>query len=171
MSIGLKNILINAYKEEMIAYMHANPEEFEEAIQLAVSDEPRYSWRAAWLLWSCMSENDERIQRHIKQIVNAVVKKPDNHQRELMKILLNMDLNEEHEGRLFDLSMTIWESLNKKPSVRVTAFKFILKISQKHPDLLDEIEFITQDHYLETLSPGIKMSVSRMIKENLKIYK
>ncbi len=156
---------MNAYKEEMIAYLHAHPEDFNEAIQLAVSDKPRYSWRAAWLLWSCMKVNDDRVHKYIKQIVNALVMKEDNHQRELMKILLNMDLDEDSEGRLFDHCMTIWESVNKQPSARVTAFKFILKIFNKHPELFDEIEFFTRDHYLETLSPGIKRSVLRMINE------
>ena len=76
-----------------------------------------------------------------------------------------MELKEEYEGILFNLCMDIWEQINKTPSVRITALKFIIKIAKKHPELSQEITFLTQDHYLESLSPGIKHSVSRMMKE------
>jgi hypothetical protein len=46
--------------------------------------------------------------------------------------------------------------------VRITALKFILKVANKHPDLLEEIVFLTQDHYLESLSPGVKRSIEKM---------
>ena len=42
---------------------------------------------------------------------------------------------------------------------------FIIKIALKYPDLIKEIEFLTQDHYLENLSPGIKNSAKRIIED------
>ena len=60
---------------------------------------------------------------------------------------------------------SVWEKINKKPSVRLTAFKIILKIAKKHPDLSHEIIFLTQNQYMDSLSPVVKRSVSRMIKE------
>ena len=145
--------------------MDNHPEFFEEAIELAISDKQPYSWRAAWLLWSCMEENDQRIQKHIKKIVDSIKTKDDGHQRELLKILLQIELKEEYEGIIFNLCMDLWEQINKKPSVRINALKFIIKIAKKHPELAKEITFLTQDHYLETLSPGVKHSVSIMMKE------
>jgi len=161
----LESKLLNSYKDEMISFMENHPEYFEEAIELAIADKQPYSWRAAWLLWSCMEENDERIKKYIKKIVDTLETKDDGHQRELLKILLQMKLKDEYEGKLFNLCMNIWEQINKTPSVRITALKFIIKIAKKHPDLSQEISFLTQDHYLESLSPGIKHSVSRMMKE------
>ncbi len=145
--------------------MDNHPEFFEEAIELAISDKQPYSWRAAWLLWSCMEENDKRIQKYIRKIVDALETKDDGHQRELLKILMQMELNEEYEGKLFNLCMDIWEQINKVPSVRVNALKFIIKIAKKHPELSQEITFLTQDHYLESLSPGAKHSVLKMMKK------
>jgi hypothetical protein len=165
METALEKILMSFYKEGMIAYMEAHPEDFEEAIKLAISDNQPYSWRAAWLLWSCMMENDPRVQVHLKTIVNSIPEKQDGHQRELLKILMKMELDEESEGYLFDVCATIWEKINKRPSVRFTAFMLILKIAKKYPDLFQEIKALTQDHYLDSLSPGIKHSLSRTIKE------
>ena len=165
METALENIIISSYKDEMISYVDAHPEDFEEAIELAISNRQTYSWRAAWLLWSCMEENDQRIQRYIESIIDTISTKKDGHQRELLKILLQMELNEEHEGYLFNVCMTVWEKINKKPSVRFTAFKFIVKIAKKYPDLSNEIALLTQNRYLDSLSPGIKMSISKMVKE------
>ena len=147
----------------MISFMDTHPEFFEEAIELAISDKQPYSWRAAWLLWSCMEENDKRIQKYIKKIVDTLETKDDGHQRELIKILLKMELKEDYESILFDHCMDIWEQINKTPSVRVNALKFIIKIAKKHPELAKEIAFITEDHYLESLSHGAKNSVSKMM--------
>ena len=161
----LEDKLLNSYKDEMISFMDTHPEFFEEAIELAVSDKQPYAWRSAWLLWSCMEENDKRIQKYIKSIVDTLETKDDGHQRELLKILLNMEVEEKYESILFDHCMDIWEQINKTPSVRINALKFIIKIAKKHPELSQEITFLTQDHYLESLSPGVKHSVSKIIKE------
>ncbi|MCP3930044.1 MAG: hypothetical protein GY705_13200 [Bacteroidetes bacterium] len=165
METAFEHLLTSAYKAEMISYMDTHPEAFEEAVELAISNKQPYSWRAAWLLWSCLEENDQRIQAHIGKIINVILGKKDGHQRELLKILLLMELDEEYEGFLFDICMTVWETINKRPSVRFTAFKVILKIAKKHPELSNEISFLTQDHYLDSLSSGVKRSISRMIKE------
>ena len=165
MESALEHKLLNSYKEEMISFMNVHPEYFEKAIELAVSEKQPYSWRAAYVLWSVIQENDKRIQKHIKKIVNAIKNKSNGHQRELLKILLMMDLDEKYESVIFDICMGIWEQINKAPSVRVNAFKFILKIAKKHPELAKEISFLTQDHYLDSLSPGARHSIKKLIKD------
>lgn len=52
----LEHILTNSYKADMISYLKSHPEDFDEAIKLAIADKQPYSWRAAWLLWSCMKK-------------------------------------------------------------------------------------------------------------------
>jgi len=161
----LEKKLINSYKDEMITFLKSHPQYFEEAIELAISDNQPYSWRAAWLLWDCMEENDLRIQKYVKSIVDTIKTKKDGHQRELLKILLLLELKEKHEGVLFNICLDIWEQVGKEPSVRFTALKFIIKIAKKHPDLLEEIVFLTQDFYLESLSPGVKRSIEKMMND------
>ena len=149
----------------MISFMDTHPQCYDEAIKLAISDEQPFAWRAAWLLWSCMKENDSRIKGYVKDIINVITAKDDNHQRELLKILLLMELNDKDESFLFDLCINIWKEINKKPSVRHNAFRFLVKISKKHPALTREINCLMQDEYLESLSPGARKSVWKMMKE------
>ncbi len=163
MNTELENILISTNKAGMISYLKNHPEDFESAINLAVTHKQPYSWRAASLLWSCMENNDARIQKHVKRILEALLNADDGHQRELLKILMNMKLKKEYESILFDKCMTTWEMINKQPSVRFTAFKFILHLSKKYPELSREINYLTQDQYLKTLSPAARKSFLKMI--------
>ena len=165
METALEKTLTSCYKDEMISFMNAHPECFDEAVELALSDKQPYSWRAAFVLWSVIEENDKRIKKHINKIVKAVKDKNDGHQRELLKILLMMQLDDKYEGILFDICMNVWEQIDKSPSVRVNALKMIIKIAEKHTELRKEISFLAQDHYLESLSPGAKHSVKKLMSK------
>jgi len=148
----------------MIIFLNTHPEHFTEALELAIGDKQPYCWRSAWLLYSCMEENDSRVRVYIPKIITVLPDKRDGHQRELMKLLHRMELDDEQEGRVFDLCMNMWESINKQPSIRANAFMFILKTVTKYPELKEEFAFITQDQYLETLSPGIRNSIKMKVK-------
>lgn len=164
METTLEWTLTNSYKADLICYIAAHPEDFEELINLAIADKQPYSWRAAWLLWSCMEENDPRIQGYLKRIIDTISDKKDDQQRELLIILQKMEISEALEGALFEHCVSIWERLGKKPSIRYNALKIIVKIAKKHPDLSHEIGFLIQDQYVETLSPTVKKSISKLVK-------
>jgi hypothetical protein len=164
METALEHLLTNFYKVDMLSYMDAHPEDYGEAIELAVSDKQPYAWRAAWLLWSCMEENDRRIKGYVNSIIDSLNTKNDNHQRELLKILLQMEFSEEIEGFIFDECSAIWEKVNKRPSVRLTALKIIIKIAKNHPELMHDIGFLLQSQYMESLSPAVRKAVSKMVK-------
>ena len=152
-------------KKELTAFIEKHPAQFEQVINIALTDEQPQAWRAAWLLNHCMKENDQRLKVHIKSIIKTISTKQDGHQRELLKVLDKIELNEKHDGLIFDVCMTIWEAIHKSPSVRGTAFMCLLKIIKKYPELRNEIEHLTQSHYTDTLSPGIKHSFNRIVKE------
>ncbi|MDI6402862.1 hypothetical protein QLX67_12720 [Balneolaceae bacterium ANBcel3] len=162
MEKNLPYVLLNARKADMVSYVEAHPEVFEELMDLAVSGTDHLSWRAAWLLWSCMEENDHRLQRFIPRILDAIPEKEDSHKRELFLVLLKMELNEQEEGILFDLCVRVWEDTRKKPSVRHGAFRLIIKIARRYPELMDEIGYLTGHPYVETLSAGVKRSVMKL---------
>jgi len=164
MTSQLKSKLISSYKEEMVTFLKSQPEHFNEAIELAISDDQPFAWRSAFYLSSCMDDNDARIKKYIKPVLACIKAKNDGHQRELLKILYRMKLADREEGMVFDICIRLWEQISKDPSVRMTAIKFILKIAKEHRELLNEITPLMQDQYLELLSPGIKKSIRKMIK-------
>jgi hypothetical protein len=163
MQSKLEYILTNSHKAEMIAYLKSNPDDFNEAIQLALSDKQPYSWRAAWLLWSCIDKNDQRIQKHIEKIIATLPIRSDNQLRELLMILQQMELDDRYIAKLFDICVAVWKRIEKKPSVRYNAFKMLVKITKKHPELTQEIQLLTESQYMNPLSAGVRRSLLKML--------
>ena len=164
-NLDLDNILSTRLdKEFLIQLFQEQAEVHASAIQISLNKEQPQAWRATWILTHCTCKNDIRIQPFISDFIHILPDKKDGHQREILKMLHKMNLDEEQEGKLFDICMSLWENLAKAPAVRYVAFKFIHKTCTKYPELHGELAFISQDHYLETLSPGIQKIIRRIIK-------
>ena len=162
MDESLEHILTKcASKQEMITYLETHPEQFEAVVSIISTNQHPHAWRATWMLGHCMDKNDSRIQGQLDTIIKALPGKKDGHQRELLKVLEKMELGEEQEGALFDVCVTIWETINKSPSVRMTAFKFFVKLAKKYPELKNEIRFLMEEHYVTTLTPGVKRTFEK----------
>jgi len=165
METAFEKILTNSHRPEMESYVVAHPESFEEAIKLAIADKQPYSWRAAWLLWSCMEKNDKRIRKYVKDIINILPTRKDNQKRELLKILEQMEIKEKDEVLLFNHCVTIWEKIDKKPSVRFNAFKIVAKIANRHPELFQEVILLTQKQFMKSLSSTVNKSINRIVED------
>ena len=160
----LEECLTHNYKDGMVAFLKAHPACWEEAIELAITNKQPYSWRAAWLLWSSLEKNDKRIQPHIQSLIDGLKNKKDGHLRELLKILILMELTEDQESKLLDFCIQLWKDIHKTPSVRYTAFRFMYLIAAKYPELINEIKFYTEKKYVQTLSPGVRKSINKLIQ-------
>ena len=162
MESQLEYILTHSYKAEMINYLKSHPEAFDKTVQLALSDKQPFSWRAAWLLWSCIKVNDPRLWKYQKKIIDILSERNDDQVRELFIILQRMKIDKENEGKLFDICANTWKNTIKKSSVRFNAFKLMVKIAQNHPDLNSEIIQLTDSRYMDSLSVNVQQSIFRM---------
>lgn len=163
METKLEWILNNSIKADMIAFIAANPVYFEKLIQLALTPAHPCSWRASWLLWSCMKKNDHRVRKHQEEIIHILPHVNDNQQRELLLILQNMEIDQIYQGRLFELCIDIWKQNYKRPSVRYNAFRVIHKIAVENQDLIYELKMMSGEEYLESLSSTVRKAIHRMI--------
>jgi len=150
-------------KQELVSFLEKHPELFDQTVRVSLENLQPQAWRAAWLIGHYIRKNDPRLLPYLDSMLSAIGEKEDGHQREYLKILNRMKLTEDQEAILFDVSITIWKDIHKSSSVRGTAFQTILSIVKKYPELKSEIEHLTQPHYTETLSPGIRHSFYKLI--------
>ena len=134
------------------------------------------------MIGGSVKKYDSQIQPYIQNILDILPDLEDGHQREFLKVLNQLELVEEHEGQLLDFSISVWEQLKKQPSVRHTAFRIMVKAAvkllgvnpteaaKKYPELANEVLLLTQPQYINTLSPGVKKGVFKMLEE-LRKYK
>ncbi|MDG1804664.1 hypothetical protein [Flavicella sp.] len=153
-------------KEGLMRFIKSNTEAFSPLLQLSLKNTPE-AWRASWLIGHAMTTNDTRVQGAIDSLIEALPSLKEGHQRQTIIILLKMQLDDEQEGKLFDICLNIWENIKLIPSTRITAMKFILSIVDKFTELKDEIKLWTQEQYTESLSPGIKHSLNKQIHKIL----
>ncbi|PKL80647.1 MAG: hypothetical protein CVV25_03865 [Ignavibacteriae bacterium HGW-Ignavibacteriae-4] len=159
----LEKVLLNSYKVEMVAFVNSSPKEFDELIELSLSDKQPFAWRAAFILSTVMKKNDKRISSVIDEVINAIDGKPDGHKRELLKILLKLELSEEQESQLIDICINLWKELDSKPTVRFYALRMLMNIAKKYPDLESEIRLLTNDLYMDSLTQGIRRVIEKRL--------
>ncbi|HHH52717.1 MAG TPA: hypothetical protein ENK91_03595 [Bacteroidetes bacterium] len=160
--ISLENILDRKISiKNMTEWMEQNPEHFDRLISLSLGHNKPFNWRAAWLINHIIKTNDSRIRKYTDSFIDTIDDKNDGHQREILKILFLMKLDEEQEGKLFNKCMDIWEKIGKSSSVRIKAFEFLMKTASKYPELKNELKYLTNVEYTKSLSPGIKKSLQK----------
>lgn len=167
MSAEFEQVLLSFNKDGMLDFLRTHPEEIPEALSLALVDRQPFSWRSAWVLCSYFSEGFPFPDSAADQILKAIAGKKDGHQRELLKLLWISGLDEDGEGKVFDLCVTLWEDIRKNPSIRVTAMKWMLRLAGSHSELIHELPYYLQDKYVDPLSPGVKRSLQRLAKKYL----
>lgn len=163
----IKHILTHYHKDQMIIRVKKLPDYISGLLHLALSTEPLYAWRAAWLLFDCIDEQNKEVAKNINKIIKHLPNCEDGHKRELLKLVYLFPLKKTYEGKLFDLCVQLWEDPKNSGSLRYYAFKVLLKFSQKYPDLKPEILLMCEDRFLDSLSKGVKHSILKMIKEGL----
>jgi hypothetical protein len=156
-----------AHKEELLDYMAKHPESFSEAIEMMMSGDPKIAWRAAGLIVDLMEDNDIRLRPYIHPILRKLPTGNASEQREWLRLLLHMDIPENMEGQLVDECIRIWIATEKRPGLRYYALKNLIRIAHGYPDLKPELKSLTEAHFLDKLSPGVRRSIERLVREYL----
>jgi len=139
--------------------------EIDEKLKLALENH-KESWKYAWKLNKELEINTEISDLNLEHLLEGIKGKGDGHQREILKILLKSSFNERYITPLFDLSLDIWLNIKKKSSLRITAYQILIKITNRYPPLKNELEILTNNSHLNSLSNGIKKSVSKLNQKN-----
>lgn len=157
----LEEVLTSYHKEDMIAMIKKH-DLFEEVLTESILSN-NISPRAAYMLFHLMSKNDSRLINNLESIINSIEGKTDGQQRDLVRVLLNMDLNKDQEGKTYDLCTKLWTNTFKKPATRYLGLKFIFETAKKYSELKEDFKLLTDEHYVDSLSHGVKHSVKKMI--------
>tara|TARA_B110000908_G_C9997567_1_gene332646 strand:+ start:109 stop:663 length:555 start_codon:yes stop_codon:yes gene_type:complete len=146
--------------EDFEKLISSNSNILDSIINLSIDNVHDFSWRSAWLISKSINKkNDNRYLSYVDKFISGLEGKKSSHKRELFKIILMFDLNEDQDGLLYNSAVDAWINIKLKPSTRFYAMVHILKIGTKYPSLRKEINFIINDQYLDSLSNGISTSI------------
>lgn len=165
MSESFEYIFTHFTTAQLNEWMVINPHRFEALVELAISPEEKYSRHGAWMLGKWVVGNEDKMPPYIPKMLECIPIVCDSQKRDLLNVLRQVEIGEDHEGILFDQSVKIWSDVGKMPSLRYHAMRVILKIAVKYPDLKNEIDLITSKEYVETLSGGVRNSLGKMLED------
>jgi hypothetical protein len=110
-----------------------------------------------------MDNNDQRVKNHIQNIIDILPARQNSQQWSLLKVLQRIEIEPEYEGQLFDTCTIIWKNINNKPFTRFQAFKIMVAILKKYPDLSNEIKLLTDPYFTDNLSDNSRKSVFKLM--------
>jgi hypothetical protein len=125
------------------------------------------SWIHAWQINHVKKTELIKIQEQVDKIISAIDGKNDGHQRELLKVLLKLNLTDDQLSLLWDICLRIWLDIQKQSSVRISAYKILVNIAKKYKPLSDELIRLTEDKHVSSLSNGIKNSTYKNLLNEL----
>ena len=132
----------------------------------AIGNEPS-CWRLAWKFNQEPKKKIDLLNPFVKDIIRSIPEKPDGHQRELLKLILKLHVEDEVMGELWNICLNIWLDIKKQPSVRIKAYTHLVNIVNIHPELIHELESLTENEHINSLSEGIKKSTYKNLEKKI----
>jgi hypothetical protein len=116
------------------------PKLFEELLDIVAKGEVTPAMKAAWILGKASELNRALPAKHVARIIELLsLAKVSGVQRELIKTLFKLNLQEEEESRLLDLCFHFLNHAESDVAVRNQALKILLALTKKYPDLKQEV--------------------------------
>ena len=125
------------------------------------------SWIHAWQINHTKKTELIKIQNQVDKIISAIDGKNDGHQRELLKVLLKLNLTDDQLSLLWDICLRIWLDIQKQSSVRISAYKILVNAAKKFKPLSDELVRLTEEKHITSLSNGIRNSTYKNLLSEL----
>jgi len=164
------------YKEELTNKMLARtlkkdldrfclaPEYHQALRELCLSDDLRLNWQAAWVLSNFPQTELANIFPDPEILIERLhyPSPKDGYWREVLKVLAQLNLNEDQEGLLYEAALKLWEDLALASSVRIFALRAMFRVAQNYPELEQELLAYFDDHYFQGVSPGIANQMRKL---------
>ncbi len=147
MKTKLANMLLagnSRFNTDLVAaYVDTNKKIFGELIDLMHHAEPPIPQRAAWVMTAVTDIHPWLIQPYIKDILERLPLY--NHPglvRSVLRQFSQMEFPEEITGELYDLCYNFLNDTKQPVAIRVHAMQILFNISEKEPDLKNELKLI-----------------------------
>jgi len=148
-------------------FLLEHPEHFDEALNIALSDKPATSMRAARVVQLASGEDPGLLIGHTKRIIDLLPElKEQGAQRSLIKAMIPIvgKLDEEELGPLAQTCFNWLEDSSTPPAIYVYSLEIIYGISNLNPDMKSELVSFLQLRKDER-SPGIKSKSAAILKK------
>ena len=140
----------------LLKEISTNHEFYSLLMEIALYYGNQKSWRAAYMADKINDINPELLQPFLTEMIEQVkIEKNDGKKRHFLKLISLNELPTEQQGVMLDFCMKTFTSAKETLAVRVHAMQILYNISEKEPDLKQEILAIIEHEMENHSSPGI----------------
>jgi len=133
------------------SHFSIHPEGIETLMNIALTDGPDSSWRAAWIADKVHEQHPDLITPYLPVVINFALKTANSgKKRHLLKLISLHDIPEYQTALLMNYCGEVFSNAAEPIAVRVHAMQILFNIAQKEPDfkgeLIDWIEHEIEYH-------------------------
>lgn len=154
----------------ILDYIGNNQQRFDHLMNLFLNDEYRVTQRAAWVVGEMARIHYELVKPHLKPMIMNL-KTPGIHdaiKRNTVRVLQEMELPKDLWGETADICFKFLLDKNEAIAVKCFSMTVLLTITQKIPELKDELRIIIEDQ-MPYGSAGFKSRGNKTLKALQKI--
>jgi hypothetical protein len=147
------------------SYIGDDQEKFDELIELMLNAGKPLKQRAAWAMSIITDKKPRLLMPHETRLIEAF----DNFghtalHRSVLRYFASVEISEKKMGRLLDLCYKYLLDNKMPPAVKVHAMQIIYNISEKEPDLKEELK-LTLESIIDEGVPAIKSRGGQILKK------
>ena len=162
----LKSTLLGRFnKEKFIRTVQSDPGRYQELLRFSLSDEIPLGWRAAWILRHVLDPEEPQLLSMLPTVIKHIGSYDESKQREWLKILSKLNIQEDLEGHLYNTCVEVWLNVRNHSALRISAMQCIVRVIRKYPELKEELLHITQSEFLDPLTPGIRRTFNKLVSD------
>lgn len=140
----------------MVRYISDYPEYLELLMEKTKDDLHAENWRAAWMIDKIHDKHPGLVKKYLPEITRFVtVTSSPGKKRHLLKLISLNEIENDNLAVMLNFCLNVFTNTAEPIAVRVHAMQVLYNISEKEPDLKNElIELIENEIELHN-SPGL----------------
>ncbi|GJM31476.1 MAG: hypothetical protein DHS20C18_04770 [Saprospiraceae bacterium] len=167
--MNLRTAILNEHSKanttRITNWIGNNQQRFDALVELFLYDEYRVVQRAGWVLSECALQHTELLQPHLGPLIDNLEHPKHNAVlRNTLKALAEIDIPEEHMGKLATISFDLLADPQSAIATKVFAMQVLANFCKKEPDLAPELCLLIEDQW-EHASAGFKSRGRKILKK------
>ncbi len=143
-----------------------NPEYFDTAVKIGLTNQKPYCWRCAWIISKVAMENKSMVQPYIPDIINNLDNfKYDSQIGGFLKTLsICNGIDEDQMGILADYCIKIIFDTQRPSHNKYYAIQILIRIAKKFPELSREFSLVIEENLPFFTKPYLKKYAKNVIE-------
>ena len=142
--------------DKVIRYIGDNQVLFDQLFQVFLKGDTKTIIGASQVVGKIGEKKPHLIEPYLTHLVKYLQSNPrDAVKRNTMRVFQFVDIPEEIEGELFDLSLNYLKSIETAVAIKAFAMTALRKIAAKYPELAQEVIFQIEILVKEQVSSGL----------------